>query len=207
MRAARRVAIASAALAAATLARPRLQSWGATPDEIRSPLPGDAVLERASLTATRAITIRAASRAVWPWIAQIGQGRGGFYSYDALENRVGCDIHSASRIVEAWQHPAVGDAVHLAPTVALRIVDVEPDRWLVLGDGLPEGGAPPAFEFTWAFVLRERSDGATRLLVRERYRYASWWAAPAVEAIQAASLVMSRRMLLGIRARAEAASG
>ena len=62
-------------------------------------LPGDELMAYADLTATRAVTVRASADAVWPWIVQLGQGRGGFYSYDFLENLVGCDIHGADRIV------------------------------------------------------------------------------------------------------------
>ena len=73
------------------------------------------MIAKADLTATRAISIRASADQVWPWIAQLGQGRGGFYSYDFLENLVGCNIHSADRIVPEWQNVAVGDEVRLAP--------------------------------------------------------------------------------------------
>jgi hypothetical protein len=87
-------------------------SWGATEPESHAALPGDELLGSADLTATRAISIRASADGVWPWIAQLGQGRGGFYSYDLLENLVGCDIHSSDRIVPEWQHVEVGDESH-----------------------------------------------------------------------------------------------
>ena len=103
------------------LARPRQLRWGATDQERDDSLPGDELVANADLSATRAITIRASADQVWPWIAQLGQGRGGFYSYDFLENLIGCDIHSADRIVPEWQHVAVGDEVRLAPEVALDV--------------------------------------------------------------------------------------
>ena len=107
----------SAAAAYILLARPRQLRWGATDQESDEPLPGDDLIADPDLTATRAITIRASADQVWPWIAQLGQGRGGFYSYDFLENLVGCNIHSADRIVPEWQDVEVGDEVKLAPQV------------------------------------------------------------------------------------------
>src|SRR5260221_3260859 len=79
-----------------------LFNWGATREESERPLLGDDLIAVPDLVATRAITIHTSADQVWPWIAQLGQGRGGFYSYDSLENLVGCDIHSADRIVAEW---------------------------------------------------------------------------------------------------------
>jgi hypothetical protein len=117
--------------------------WGATDDELKVVLPGDELVAAADLTATRAVTVRASADGVWPWIAQIGQGRGGFYSYDFLENLVGCDIHSAERVVPEWQSIDVGDAVHLTSEVGRVVAVVEPGRALVLRGGVPIGRRPP----------------------------------------------------------------
>ena len=116
-------------------------------------LSGDELIVRADLTATRAITVRAAAAEVWPWIAQLGQGRGGFYSYDLLENLLGCDIHSADRIAPEWQHVAVGNEIRLAPKVPLIVTTSEPGRALVLRGGVPMGETAPPYDFTWSFVL------------------------------------------------------
>jgi hypothetical protein len=183
-------------------ARRRLLRWGATDAEIAAVQPGDELIPDADVTATRAITIRRSPELVWPWIAQLGQGKGGFYSYDKLENLLGLDIHSADRVVPEWQQLKVDDEVRLAPAVALKAAVVEPGRALVLEGALPLAQAPP-FDSTWAFILLEQPDGSTRLLSRERYGYKRWWAPFVVEATQAASFVMSRKMLLGIRDRAE----
>jgi hypothetical protein len=196
----RSVALSSVAV---VLARRRYLRWGATGEEVNMALPGDELLPRADLTATRAITIRAAVDRVWPWIAQLGQARGGFYSYDSLENLVGCEIHSADRIVPEWQATAVGDEVRLHPEVALIVALMEPGQALVLRGGIPMGQVAPPYDFTWTFVLRSERDGATRLIVRERYGYSRWWASLIVEPAELISFVMSRRMLRGIRARAE----
>ncbi len=163
---------------------------------------GDDLITDANVTATRAITIRRSPDAVWPWIAQLGQGRGGFYSYDFLENLLGFDIHSADCVVPEWQELAVGDEVRLAATVGLKAVVIEPGRALVLQGSLPLASRPP-FDSTWAFILCAQLDGTTRLLSRERYGYKRWWAPLVVEPTQAISFVMSRKMLLGIRDRAE----
>src|SRR5689334_19364698 len=134
------VGIAAVAGAACFLGFRRWQlRWGATDQEVRAALPGDELISAPDFTATRAITIEATSAQVWPWIAQLGQGRGGFYSYDNLENLAGCDIHSTDRIVPEWQDVKVGDAVRLAPQLALNVAAVDRDRALVLRGGVPMG--------------------------------------------------------------------
>jgi hypothetical protein len=87
----RRVLVTSAlvaGLATVPFVRGRLLRWGATADEAHARLPGDELLSHADLVATRAIAIDAPPERVWPWVVQIGQGRGGFYSYDMLENLI-----------------------------------------------------------------------------------------------------------------------
>jgi hypothetical protein len=192
--------------ASALFARRGYLRWGATAQEALEELPGDGLTPLAGLVATRAITIRARAADVWPWIAQLGQGRGGLYSYDFLENLVGCDMHSADHIVTEWQNVEVGDELRLHPEVPLEVVDVEPGRYLVVRGGVPMGDTPPPYEFTWAFVVREQADGSTRLLVRERYAYTRTWAPFLVEPVEAVSFFMSQKMLRGIRNRAERAA-
>jgi hypothetical protein len=205
-------AVAAAAVAYAAAVRPWHLTWGATDDEGTAALPGDDLIPVPDLISTRAITVAAPATDVWPWLAQIGQGRGGFYSYDLLENLVGrCDIHSADEIVDEWQAVAAGDAVRLHPDVALTVARVEPGRALVLQGGVPVTGAgrPEAdaaeapFDFTWAFTLADAPGGGTRLLARERYAYTRPWARAVVEPVEAVSFVMTQKMLRGIRDRAE----
>jgi hypothetical protein len=186
----------------AFLARRSQLRAGATDDETRASLPGDDLIAHADLTATRAISIEATQDRVWPWIAQLGQGQGGFYSYDVLENLAGCDIHSADRIVPEWQSVSVGDEVRLAPSVALRVAAVDRGRSLVLRGGIPMGSVAAPYDFTWAFALHGDPDGGVRLLVRERYGYTRRWAPLLVEPVSLVSYVMTRRMLRGIRRRA-----
>ncbi|WP_198519513.1 SRPBCC family protein [Microbacterium sp. BR1] len=199
-------AVFSAAAAAVILAVRRASlRWGATDEELLAKLAGDDLLPRPDLVATRAISIGAPPSAVWPWLAQLGQNRGGFYTYDWLENLVGVEIHSADTVVPAFQIRSVGDAVNLAPGVALSVASIHEESDLVLRGAVgPDGtgeGAP--YDFTWAFVLRPRADGSTRLIVRERYAYLRRWAGALVEPVEMVSFVMTERMLRGIRRRSE----
>lgn len=195
--------VACAAAGYVFFGRTRQLRWGATDQGCEMALSGDELIVRADLTATRAITVRAAAAEVWPWIAQLGQGRGGFYSYDLLENLLGCDIHSADRIAPAWQHVAVGNEIRLAPKVPLIVTTSEPGRALVLRGGVPMGETAPPYDFTWSFVLRDQPDRTTRLLVRERYEYLRSWTWLLVEPVEAVSFLMTQKMLRGIRDRAE----
>jgi hypothetical protein len=197
--------IGSAAAAYVLAVRPWQLRWGATDEELDATLAGDDLIANPDLRATRAITVHANADQVWPWIAQLGQGRGGFYSYDALENLIGCDIHSADRVVPQWQDIKVGDQVNLHPEVGLAVTVVEQGRALVLRGGVPMGAVPAPYDFTWAFVVRGQPDGTTRLLVRERYAYTQPWARFLVEPVAVVSLIMTQRMLRGIRDRAERA--
>lgn len=193
----------------ALLVRGRLLTWGATASEVSAPLPGDDLVADADLVATRAIGIAAPARDVWPWLAQMGQGRGGLYSYDRLENLVGCQMVSADDVVEQWQHPAVGEDFRLHPDIALQVAVVDPPQALVVrgavsGSGRDSSDEPAMpYDFSWAFVLVPEGAGRTRLLVRERYRYLSPSARPLVETVSVVSFVMTERMLRGVRDRAE----
>jgi hypothetical protein len=189
---------------AALAARKWQLRWGADPCEVTAALAGDDLIAEPDLVATRAITISAPASEVWPWLAQLGQARGGFYSYDAWENLVGCDIHSADRVVPEWQHVEVGDEVKLHPDVSMAVAGLDEGRALVLRGAVPMGKAAAPYDCTWAFVLRDRPDGSTRLVMRERYGYTRRWAGLLIEPVEAVSFVMSRKMLMGVRDRAEA---
>ncbi len=185
--------------------------WGATEEEATSRLLGDERTPEPATQVTRAITIAAAPEAVWPWLVQLGADRAGFYSYDRLEDLFGLGIHSANELVPAWQRLAVGDIVWasrarsggwivgaLVPNevLVLEVADIRHHRPARRDEGT-------GFEFRWTFALRRRPDGTTRLLVRERVAFGRpatrWLMAPA----GLASFVMTRKMLLGIRDRAE----
>lgn len=204
------IALGVVAAAGASLAAVRRLSlrWGTSGDETTRPLPGDDLIGTADLQSTRAISIAAPRAAVWPWIAQIGQNRAGFYTYDWLENLVGCDIHSADVLRPEARIRGVGEAVNLHPQVALDVAAFEEGDHLVLRGGVgPDGRAEGApYDFTWAFVLVDAPGGSTRLVVRERYAYLEPWAGALVEPVEFVSFLMSQRMLRGIRDRAQRAT-
>lgn len=199
-------AVAGAAVAGvvAWFASGRHLELGANAQESVEILPGDELVPDATLTATRAIDIDAPVDYVWPWIAQLGQDKAGFYSHSWLENLAGSDVTNAGRIVPQWQHPQVGDAFPLHPNIALRVALVDEPHALVVCSPQPEGANPPSFDFGWAFVVRAHESGrGSRLLVRERYRARGAGGGYAVQAAAAASTPMTLSMLRGIRGRAE----
>jgi hypothetical protein len=184
---------ALAALYALRLRRPIL-TWGATAQEAEARLPGDELLEDADGVATRAIAVDAPADAVWPWIAQMGPApRGGAYTYDWIENLLGLNMHSADRVLPEFQHPQVGDTIGYGPN-HMRLERVEPGR--VLAWRSEDGN------WVWTFVL-DAQDGGTRLISRNRFRLPTLAARVGMLPMEPASLVMERKMLRGIKARAE----
>ena len=187
------VALGAALLYWRLLRRPIL-TWGATEAEATARLPGDELLEAADGVATRAITINAPASAVWPWLAQMGPSpRGGAYTYDWIENLLGLNMHSADRVLPDYQHPQVGDTLGYGKN-RMRFELVEPQRVLALRS---EDG-----NWVWSFVLTE-DNGTTRLISRNRFRLPSLTAKIGLVPMEPGSLVMERKMLHGIRRRAE----
>jgi hypothetical protein len=169
-------------------------TYGATDKEAAARLPGDELLEEADGVGTRAIDIEAPPRAVWPWIAQMGPApRGGAYTYDWIENLLGLDMHSVDRVLPEFQHPQVGDAIGYGPN-RMRLERVEEEH--VLAWRSEDGN------WVWTFVLEPRN-GSTRLVSRNRFRLPSLAARLAMMPMEPASLVMERKMLRGIKQRAE----
>ncbi len=171
-------------------ARPWHTKWGSTPDERAMSLPGDELSEGCERT-TRAITIDAPVDEVWPWIAQLGQDRGGFYSYEWLENLAGCRMRNAERIHAEWQHRDLGETVYLHPSGGLPVTLFEPGRAL----GLKGWGV---------LVLEPLEDGRTRLIVRGSGKR-GLELLYGIALVEIPHFVMERKMLLGIKERAEAA--
>ena len=184
------------------VARPRINQWGATNQEHQATWPGDRLLAQPGYVWTNAVTIQRPADQVWPWLVQLGQGRGGLYSYDWLENLVGCDIHSADRILPQFQQPLrVGGRVirmaQYAPSNPVALF--EPGRALVLGgvndaDADLAAGRPSS---TWAFIVHPVDQHTTRLLIRSR---GSSRIGPIQGPIQ---FVMQRKAMVGIKQRAE----
>ena len=188
----------AAALAAyALFVRPWHLKWGATDEEQKMSLPGDELVEHPKLNATHAITIHAPVQDVWPWLVQIGQRRGGFYSYTWLENLVGCYMHNADQIVPEWQDLKVGDEVWLHPKAPpLKVLLIEPGRTIVL-------------EKSWGFFLKPIDQNKTRLIIRGRGEFNPDLKNPLLNLLlwrgifEPAHFIMERKMMLGIKQRAE----
>jgi hypothetical protein len=186
--------------------RPWHLRWGSTEEEAAGSLPGDAAVPRPVLQSTRAITIAAPPESVWPWLLQLGQGRGGFYSHTFFQNLIGADIHNIYRIRPELQALRVGDTVWLASPTRFgeqaphfTVMSLELNRALVLRADVP----PDAdFAATWTFALVPRSHGRTRLVVRYRAWSEPAWMAP-VMGLEPVHFVMERKMLHQLRSLAE----
>ena len=173
-------------------------TWGARPDEVSRKLPGDDLLADAGIVSTRVITIDAPPAAIWPWLVQMGSGRGGVYTYDWIENLLGLNMHSTRQILPQYQDVKVGDELPLGPgRPAMQIAVCDPERTLAIrfADG----------NWVWIFALVAEG-GQTRLISRNRI--ATPGAARPVRlfnllVMEPGSLVMERKMLLGIKQRAE----
>ena len=211
------VLVGGAQVVAVTLTAPagrrRYNRWGATEAEVAAPMPGDELVPHPMLGYTRAIMIDAPPEGVWPWLVQMGQGRGGLYSFDGLENLVGCDIHSADQILSDFQELEVGDLIRLGPVgyPCFRVDRVESGASLVLVGAdprPPHAAATPDAEAgiaTWQWQLRPAPGGrGTRLVTRQRLTYPPTTAMAVMwHLVEPVGFVMERRMLLGIKRRAE----
>ncbi|HEU4893347.1 MAG TPA: hypothetical protein VFT47_17450 [Vicinamibacterales bacterium] len=176
---------------------------GARDDERNAGLPGDEIVPRPETGYTMAITIGAVASAIWPWLVQMGQGRGGFYTYEWVENVLAANIHNADRIVAAWQHLEIGDRVRLTPDPYfgqpgqfMTVAAMQPDRALVFRQTLPNGSTA-----SWAFLLLPQDDATTRVIMRRRGGDPTLF-----DRVMAPGYVfMDRGMLHGLRRRVEAA--
>ena len=194
-------------------------NWGATESEAARMLPGDEWVPHPRVKYTRGITIQATPDRIWPWLAQLGQGRGGLYSYEQLENLVGCDIHNADHILPQFQNIKVGDQIHLGPKgyPAYKVIGVHPQEALVLAaaDVIPEPQTdelpdPLPQEYTlsnWVFYLHQITPHSTRLLVRgwldyEPNSWKNWIIWRAVT--EPIAFVMERKMMRQVKHHAEA---
>jgi hypothetical protein len=184
--------------------------WGTEGSEATDPLPGDELVADPKWSYTLGVEVAAPPEAVWPWIAQIGQRRGGFYSYQTLENTFGCKITNTTEILPKFQHPEVGDEIYLHPTAPpMRIRIVEPPQALVLFGAPADIASEESWGIsTWQFSLRPGSAGRTRFLTRGRSDFSSGWASRLAFGrfpIEPLTFVMSRKMMLEIKRLAEAA--
>lgn len=180
--------------------RPWSLRWGASDAEIGATLPGDELMARAERQVTRAISIKASPEKIWPWLVQMGAGRGGFYSYDWLEtNLLRCPITNAKGIIPELQHLKLGDPLRLCPEgsgppMVYTVGRLDPGQALVMGVREAQD-----WGHTWAFVLQPLPDGFTRLIVRSRTATEQSWQ----KLVEPGEFIMERGMMLGIKQRAE----
>lgn len=191
--------------------RPWFLSWGATPAEVAAARPGDERVPAASDRTTRAVTIAAPPEVVWPWLAQIGQDRGGFYSYELLENLVGCEMPRASRVMPEHQAWNPGDRLWMYPPEKLdgvggaRLVAYEPGRHLVFATRqIGSSRLEPEYG-VWGFAIRAIDARTTRLIAwgrgaGEKHPFGAAFNRAVFEPVH---YVMERRMMLNIKALAE----
>jgi hypothetical protein len=195
--------IAAAALVFlfAYVAYPWLCRRGTSIAEASAALPGDSIVPQSRVGYTLAIAIAAKPHAIWPWIVQMGQGRGGFYTHEWVENLLRADIHNATRIVSELQTLNLGDRMRLTPDPYLgqpgqylEVVHVEPNHALALRQRLPNGT-----NGSWAFVLRPDGERSTRPFFRRRGEKPSFFD----RLMKPGYYFMDRGMLAGLKRRAE----
>ena len=175
-----------------TVIGPWQRRWGATDAEVRGPMPGDDLLRPGAPSTTRAITIHAAPRDVFPWLVQIGYGRGGWYSYDWIDND---GRRSIDRIDPALQDLSVGDRILMLPGLGPVVREIGPEHHILSG-----GDAD-----TWCLLVVPTADGRSRLVSRWRQDWPKGLGTFVWTLVcDPGAFVMERRMLRTIRNRAEA---
>jgi hypothetical protein len=205
--------VGGAALILASLLTPFLRTtrshWGVDEATARQARPGDELVLAPVWSWTHGVEIDAGPERVWRWIAQIGADRGGFYSYQWLENLVGCGLRNADAVHPAWEL-SLGDELLLHPKAPpLRIVRLERGHYLVAHAPLDEvarAKGRPWATASWLFALEPLPGGGTRLLTRYRVACSSDIATrlalgPAL--LEPIGFAMDRRMLLGVKERVE----
>jgi hypothetical protein len=175
------------------------RTWGAKASELSRAMAGDARIAAPTYDATLAVTVDAPPEDVWPWLAQIGYRRGGLYSYDWLDRLFGyLDAPSAERILPEFQRLRAGDVIPIGRGPGFPVAAVEPGRTLVLG------GEADGVQWTWELALYPAGTRRTRLVSRSRVRApATLASALFMTIVEPAAFIMTRKMLLGIKRRAE----
>lgn len=180
------------------LLTPAMDRWGATDAEVRAAYPGDELVPAPARFMNRAVTIAARPEQIYPWLLQLGAGKGGLYSYTTIEKLIGCPLVNAERIEEAWQNLQVGDEVKMCPEEPAPppylVAQMIPNAALVMGHR--DKGK---WVDLWQFILVPQAAGGTRLILRTRtMMVGGMW-----DVIHPGVFVMERGLLLGVKARAE----
>jgi hypothetical protein len=181
--------------------------WGALDRELVAKLPGDELVPTPKWQFTHAITIHAPGSEVWKWLVQIGADRGGLYSYEGLENLVGCNIHNADQIIPEYQNLRAGDEIKIHPKApGMKIKTVEREAYILVHNDNRSEGNDSYINMTWLWYLDEVSPTRTRLISRSRNDYSPHRSNKLMMGpllIEPISFVMERKMLIEIRKRAE----
>jgi len=177
-----------------------MSRWGAASSDLSRVMTGDGLIVHPTYWGTMAVIVNARPEHIWPWLVQMGYQRGGLYSYDWLDRLFGyLDRPSATRILPEFQHLSVGDAIPLGWGPSWPVATIEPDHALVL-DMRNMGG----IDWVWQFGLYAVDETRTQLVSRSRVHARTVAAQLMTFAIEPAGFVMTRRMLLGLKQRAEA---
>jgi hypothetical protein len=189
------VTVGTAAAVYFRFLRPWHLHWGATAQEVTGEVAGDELMPHPGIVATRVVEIDAPPSAIWPWLVQMGPGRGGAYTYDWIERRLGIVIRNTDRVIPELQHLKVGDEIPM-PGYAMRVERLDPGQAMVVRSS--------NHAWVWSFELRP-ADGHTRLISRNRFDTAVLPVKDklAYPVIEPGSWVMERKMLLTIKQRAE----
>ncbi len=180
--------------------RPWHLRWGATDAEVERAMPGNDEIKNPMHVATRAVTIKARPDEIWPWLVQMGYRRGGMYSYDWIDRLLGIlDRPSADRILPEFQHLEVGDVIPMGSGPSWPVAAIEPNQSLLLDI------MAPGMQYTWSYGLYEFEEGATRLVLRIRARLTKPLLIPLFHISDPGAFLMTRKHLLGIKQRVEAA--
>ena len=202
-----RIAETAALLVMLYGARRYYRNWGATKAECQMLLPGDNLVADPAIQTTEAVYIDAPLSAVWPWLLQMGQDRGGFYGWEGLKNLAGLRHHDADRIHPEWQQLEVGDLVRLAPEgwmglpegVTLNVAEIVPEKYIVLNPARPDLRS----NAVWSFHVQPHWEDRVRLLTRARIALRHPGEVFAMELVRPVIALGTRGLLLGIKHRVE----
>ncbi len=175
--------------------RPWQLRWGSTNEEVKRAMPGDEIVKKPVFNATRAVSVQARPEHIFPWIVQIGITRAGWYSYDLIDN---LGRPSSWEILPQFQTPEVDQIIPMSPDgkMGLYVKEWDAPNWMLWWDRKGD--------VSWAWGMYPQEDGSTRLITRVRMNY--HWNSPQILfdlAIDVGDIVMMRKCMLGIKARAE----
>ncbi len=199
------------------IVKPWHNRWGATDEEVARTLPGDEFVPETKIVTTHAVTIAAKPAQVWPWLVQLGQGRGGFYSYDFIENAMGLDIHTAKQVKPELQELKPGDIIPFSPEgQGMPVAILEKEKMLVLhtdsreaSEDQPQLTLQPGdyVNASWGFYLEPLGENATRLIERWRADYNPNFVNNAFynAFLEPGAFIMQQKMLRTLKELAESA--